>query len=87
MTSNNTFQNSLGLFIGTVAAQATTAAGMAAALSKIEISQEFMAKTFNMLPKNPIAFRMAFPLLLGSFVAADVAIIPPILAVNHMTKN
>ena len=91
MGSMDSFKNNsakyLGLFIGTIATQTTTAAGIAYALSKYTLSPELMARSLQLLPPNPIAFRMAFPIILGSFIATDMAIIPPILAINKMTKN
>lgn len=72
----------LGLFIGTAAAQVILGAGMAYSISKYTLPPDSLIKSF--LPKNPISFRLAFPLVLGSILATDVAILPPILAFNHV---
>ena len=74
----------LGLFIGTAAAQVILGAGMAYSISKYTLPPDSLMKAFNLLPENPISFRLAFPLVLGSILATDVAILPPILAVNHV---
>ena len=74
----------LGLFIGTAAAQVILGAGMAYSISKYTLPPDSLMKAFNLLPENPISFRLAFPLVLGSILATDVAILPPILAVNQV---
>jgi hypothetical protein len=86
MEQSDQNQHLIGLFIGTIAAQAVTAAGLAYKMSKITLPRENTLIAHNFLSERPISFGTAFPLIAGFIGAADLAILPPILAINQIQK-
>jgi hypothetical protein len=73
--------NLVGLFIST---QIASAVSLAYATSQaLTIPQNIRALTLGALPERPISFTAALPLISGCMAAADLALLPPALALLY----
>jgi hypothetical protein len=78
MSVTNNTTKLVGLFIST---QIASAVGLAYAASQaITIPPTIRNLTLGALPENPINFIAALPLISGCMAAADMALLPPAIA-------
>jgi hypothetical protein len=81
MLKNTKNAKLVGLFIST---QIASAVGLAYATSQaVTIPQSIRALTLGNLPKKPISLIAALPLISCCMAAADMAILPPAIALLY----